>query len=576
MKRRNFIKNFLLFVFAFIFGYTVKKEGENTVLVSKGNDSNSIAHEIEELTGQSAKTAQRTKNNLSISEFEEYVVNGDWAPAINKAFSLYNDKKSPFYQKRIRIKFDSDVIYTIKSTINFNPKWVEWDARGSKIKTKGMGTNGFLTALKVNTGDTYATNNNIQAVNLGIFIEGEGQGIIGSKGVLITNCADFMFIGMRSQNFESAIYFSSNAYILSFLHCVFVGEYAIHIPGRKTNYGERLTFIDCSFGGAYSVLNNSNQGSLHMKSCSFDFNKKGIVKSTNGVTFMDACHFEFHNDQMIETPFQVSGNGATLIVKGGWLLNTGSNTPLNSYMVEGDGYSLFEDIKMHNLRTTTRQFASDLGVHEVIIGNTNNQHGFSLNKIQKSHNSLMDGGFEADSIIDLIWISRDTGTITDRWNSTNMKLELDTTNYKSGNKSLKVSKNTGVNNAARFVVAFPLSRFDHKRKYPFIEWNIAKLNTAGNGGSIEADFNWANLSITSDIQAPKILKSQYINSSSTISIGVAKQKDWIKVTSTGDSKIVYNPPRWATHLLVEFNLISYDGNQNNAFLNFDDLFFEMV
>lgn len=313
-----------------------------------------------------------------------------------------------------------------------------------------------------------------------------------------------------------------------------------------------------------------------MKSCSFDFNKKGIVKSTNGVTFMDACHFEFHNDQMIETPFQVSGNGATLIVKGGWLLNTGSNTPLNSYMVEGDGYSLFEDIKMHNLRTTTRQFASDLGVHEVIIGNTNNQHGFSLNKIQKSHNSLMDGGFEADSIIDLIWISRDTGTITDRWNSTNMKLELDTTNYKSGNKSLKVSKNTGVNNAARFVVAFPLSRFDHKRKYPFIEWNIAKLNTAGNGGSIEADFNWANLSITSDIQAPKILKSQYINSSSTISIGVAKQKDWIKVTSTGDSKIVYNPPRWATHLLVEFNLISYDGNQNNAFLNFDDLFFEMV
>lgn len=32
MKRRNFLKNILLFLFAFIFGYTVKKEGENMIL----------------------------------------------------------------------------------------------------------------------------------------------------------------------------------------------------------------------------------------------------------------------------------------------------------------------------------------------------------------------------------------------------------------------------------------------------------------------------------------------------------------------------------------------------------------
>ncbi|MDQ0221447.1 hypothetical protein ELQ35_21490 [Peribacillus cavernae] len=53
MNRRNLIRSILLFIFAFIFGYTVKKEGENIVFqridsnMVKSKDGKSIADEIE-------------------------------------------------------------------------------------------------------------------------------------------------------------------------------------------------------------------------------------------------------------------------------------------------------------------------------------------------------------------------------------------------------------------------------------------------------------------------------------------------------------------------------------------------
>lgn len=535
--------------------------------------------ELETVTTQLAENVtdidlqkKRTRNSLNISEFESYVINGDWALAINKAFGMYADATSPYYQKRIRIKFDSDASYTIKSTINYNPKWVEWDARGSKIKTSGIGTGGFMIALKIDTGDQYGTNNNLQSVNLGIFIEGEGRDKVGTIGVSLENCADFLFIGMRSQNFESAIHFSNNAYILTFLHCVFVGEYAINFPSGKVNYGERLSFIDCSFGGSYGVLNNSIYGSLHIKSCSFDYGKKGIVKSNKGITILDDCHFEFESDLMTESPFQISGEGSMLTVRGGWLLNTKDVTNFQ-YIVEGDGNSKFEDMKFHNLRTLSGQFASDTGIHEVIIGSTNTQQGFNFAKIQSSHNALLDGSFEEASIVDLVWVR--SGTITDRWNSDHMKLELDTTNFKSGTKSLKVTKLRGANITGTFALGLPLNRFDRVRKFPFIEWSKAKLNTVGAGGTVTIKFYWANLLVTSDTQPPKVLKSVLASQTDNV-FNNAAVTNWSKSMSYGDNKILYNPPGWATHIMMEFQAYNYDGANGTAPFNLDEVHFEMV
>ncbi|MDO7488044.1 glycosyl hydrolase family 28-related protein [Peribacillus frigoritolerans] len=67
MKRRNLLRNMLVFIFAFIFGYAVKKDGENMILQRldsniKDKDSNSVVEEIKVLTDQITDIALNVKN----------------------------------------------------------------------------------------------------------------------------------------------------------------------------------------------------------------------------------------------------------------------------------------------------------------------------------------------------------------------------------------------------------------------------------------------------------------------------------------------------------------------------------
>ncbi|MGX9157657.1 hypothetical protein [Priestia megaterium] len=528
---------------------------------------------------QKMNTMERgTRDIIFVSEFKDDVIGGDWSPVMNKIFSFYSDSTSPYYRKRIKVIFDSNVTYTIKSTVTINPKWASVDMRGSKIQTNGLGIQGFLTALRIDSQETYANDFNSQVLHLGIYLVGEGKSIPGSVGIEYVNTAGAKFIGMRVSNFESNIYILDNSYLLTWDHCNFShAVYAVHIPAGRSNYGERLTFIDSNLGNSdYSLLNNNSQGGVHLEACSLDFTNKGIIKSQGGTTFLNNCHIEFNTEVMEETPFQVSGNGATLIVRGGVLLAIGT-LPLNNYIVEGDGYSLFEGIKMHNLKTTTKQFASNKGVHEVIIGNTNNQHSFGFTKIASSHNTFIDGSFEFESILDLIWISADTDQISNRFKGQNVQISLDTKNYNSGNKSLKITKmnKNGINSPGAVSMALPLLKFDPKRKYPFIEWSMAKLNDNGVGGKIGIYFEWVNLMNTSDMKTPLILKVQSV-SQTTYNINNKESKNWMKFNSNGNDKILYNPPLWATHILIRFNFWGYDGDNGNASINLDDLFFEMA
>ncbi|WP_454861519.1 hypothetical protein [Peribacillus frigoritolerans] len=70
MKRRNFLLNILLFIFAFIFGYTVKKEGENVVLqrvdstMVNGKNGKLVADKIKVLTEQSEETGKQIQSQF--------------------------------------------------------------------------------------------------------------------------------------------------------------------------------------------------------------------------------------------------------------------------------------------------------------------------------------------------------------------------------------------------------------------------------------------------------------------------------------------------------------------------------
>ncbi|PHD75778.1 hypothetical protein COF64_11385 [Bacillus sp. AFS043905] len=70
MKRRNFLRNVFLFIFAFIFGYTVKKEGEMVVLqrfdlaTDKGTKGKSIADEVKVLTEKTEEIGKQMQSQF--------------------------------------------------------------------------------------------------------------------------------------------------------------------------------------------------------------------------------------------------------------------------------------------------------------------------------------------------------------------------------------------------------------------------------------------------------------------------------------------------------------------------------
>ncbi|MGE7587286.1 hypothetical protein [Peribacillus sp. NPDC101480] len=70
MKRRNFLLNIFLGIFAFIFGYTIKKEGVNLFLqpvdstMVKGEDGKLIAHKIKVLTEQTEEVGKNIQSHF--------------------------------------------------------------------------------------------------------------------------------------------------------------------------------------------------------------------------------------------------------------------------------------------------------------------------------------------------------------------------------------------------------------------------------------------------------------------------------------------------------------------------------
>ncbi|CAH0136947.1 hypothetical protein SRABI96_00381 [Peribacillus sp. Bi96] len=121
MKRRMFLQNFIIFIFAFIFGYTVKKDDENMVLQKV--ESNNVNNRKEMLNEVSDR-------GISLSRFGA-VGDGkvDDSDAIEAALN---------YVKNINGKLVSDPqkTYLVKRLINIDTtgvKHLHWNMMGSTI-----------------------------------------------------------------------------------------------------------------------------------------------------------------------------------------------------------------------------------------------------------------------------------------------------------------------------------------------------------------------------------------------------------------------------------------------------------
>ncbi|WP_061464185.1 glycosyl hydrolase family 28-related protein [Peribacillus simplex] len=139
MKRRTFLRNIVLFIFAFLFGYIFKKEDENTILQLidsnrvRGKDAKLIAEEFKVLTEQSVDTAINVKtfgakgdgiadDTLAIQDAINSLPNGgkilipDGTYIINADTSLKpnsNQTLSLSKKAKLKAKSNSDASYQI-------------------------------------------------------------------------------------------------------------------------------------------------------------------------------------------------------------------------------------------------------------------------------------------------------------------------------------------------------------------------------------------------------------------------------------------------------------------------------
>ncbi|WP_260284796.1 right-handed parallel beta-helix repeat-containing protein [Peribacillus aracenensis] len=120
MNRRNLLRNFVIFIFAFLFGYTIKKEGENMLLekvdptIVSSKDGKLIGEKIKALNEQLADnskniTSLSKKNEVSITDYENKKVEDDWFPAFQAALKSIGSTGS--------IKFPGNTTYNMYSPL---------------------------------------------------------------------------------------------------------------------------------------------------------------------------------------------------------------------------------------------------------------------------------------------------------------------------------------------------------------------------------------------------------------------------------------------------------------------------
>ncbi|WP_141992109.1 right-handed parallel beta-helix repeat-containing protein [Bacillus sp. B4EP4a] len=347
MKRRNLLKNSLLFLFAFIFGYSVKKEGENMLLqridLTKVKDKDGKwASLTDVLAEQSADTAalQRKQKNIFVDVVEDFGADPtgvkDSTTAFNAAVTFVAGKGGGEIHLPFGIYKGDITVSTSNITISGNGS-----LKGT-LKLHGLDRSEM---------SRYSGTGGITVKGLN-FLGEELRNAITLKwvfGVDIQNCTFNNCV--KAISFEpiprgqhcSRINISSNR----FIDC----NYSVFINYVKTVKGEVAYLVgDVTFNNNFCEARNiktpfSNIYNLHMKGIdglickgnTFFFNPSSKVRKSN-------IYIELFNWTIIE------GNNFFEAVEHGVYCKDGSNLTIKNNNV---AWSKKESIRLDDIRTCT-------------------------------------------------------------------------------------------------------------------------------------------------------------------------------------------------------------------------------
>jgi len=245
MKRRTFLRNIFLFILAFIFGYIVKKEDENTILQlvdsnkGTGNDAKLIADEFKDLTEQSVGTAINVKSFGAKGDG----ISDDTLAIQNAINSLPNGGK-------ILIP---DGTYIINADTSLKPNSNQTLSLSKKAKLKA----------KPNSDASYQIINIVEKENVvieGGFIEGERDehlGVNEEAGMGISIVRNSKNITIRNTHISKC--WADGIYIGGYLPCYNINIYNVTCDnnrrqGMSVVNVETLTIRDSFFTNTAGAL----------------------------------------------------------------------------------------------------------------------------------------------------------------------------------------------------------------------------------------------------------------------------------------------------------------------------------
>lgn len=446
-------------------------------------------------------------------------------------------------------------VMKINSGITIDISYVSIDAKGTIIDATGVNS-GYAILVTGSLNPPY-----YQAKNFlkGFELAGNSQAgtVIGLKldTVSAGNGTSHICIEKTSiHDFGTGIYLGNHSYANNFMTVdVLRCGKCIDSPSGLSDYGERHTFIGCTFFNSTLAVNHANlDGSLNFTNCSFDYNAQ-LFNITGGRLFANNCHME--SNLYTTYPIVLSGNGTAIVIQGGWLLWTGTVPNSLPAIVNNTSPAtcVFRDVFMNSLLNNNNLFADGTGITK--IENMQSYYITNNSVILAANASLLaDGGFEGTFPSDSWFITGDTAAITNQIAGTNIALTQSTTEARTGTQSLKVAKSGAVGTVCRFALAVPIkkgSRIGMKCYY--------KKPGTGTG---TVYFSTAYGTIKSG-SIPSYLATTPIG---TLAIPFTSTPglSWTEI-ATGEP--FSNAPVWATHYIIDINMDQFSADS----IHFDDL-----
>lgn len=446
--------------------------------------------------------------------------------------------------------------YATMDTLTIDIGKIKWIGERTKIKYIGSNDVPIVKMTTSGNGNPYQQRGDILA---GFEIYGTGKTKntgIHFEGPDANNSIAHIKVDANVHDVKTGVKFFSNTYLVEFSGDAWNCGTCALIPSGGSNYGENIKLTGAYYNSDLAFQVDIAGGEFFAKGASVDYNSKIAVMNNGGKVFLDTSHVEFTLNT--NTQIELNGEGATFSMKQGTFV--GGGIAKSDYIVYcnagNNGGAFFDNVYMGTLLTNTDRFANIVkGVVEIqspIFNNVPNMPRITSDK----HNKLIDGSFEKTSIVDEIFISSDTATIANPLTGTNINLAIDATQFRTGAKSLKVTK-VGASGAAKFCIAIPTSQ------YKKLNFKLCYKKPNAETGTIYITPAFAKIIYDSNGVA-KIKNTQYQGSGTTVTF-TSSAVDWTIVQS---DSVTVTAPAWASHYLVEVNMDSFTAGS----IFFDDVF----